>query len=176
MRWRCASHVIARKFFILGLLAAALITPACGSGDGPTPDATVRTYYQALLKGDGPRACSLLTDGLERDIASSRGARAAGGTCPRVLALAAGLNPDRAGDDLHSLKVDVSVDGDAALASLANPLTGKRETLRVARVDGDWRIASLVLRPRGSWSAATGRGANCARFVIQPRWAHFRPL
>jgi hypothetical protein len=32
---------------------------------------------------------------------------------------------------------------------LSNPLTGKPETLRVERVGGEWRIASLVLRPRG---------------------------
>lgn len=108
----------------------------------------MRDYYRALLRGDGARACSLLTDGLSRDIGSSRGARAVGGTCPDVLTLAAGLNPDRAGDDLHALRVDTSVSGAVGSARLANPLTGKRETLRVQRVDGQWRIASLVLRPQ----------------------------
>ena len=72
----------------------------------------------------------------------------AGGTCPKVLALAAGLNPDRAGDDLSELMVDVSTDGDRARARLANPLTNKRETLDLRRQDGDWKIASLVLRPQ----------------------------
>ena len=89
-----------------------------------------------------------MTDGLSREIAASRGARAAGGSCPDVLALAAGLNPDRSGDDLHALRVDTSVSGDSGRARLSNPLTGKPETLRVERVDDSWRIASLVLRPR----------------------------
>lgn len=146
-----ASLFIARKTLISALLSAALLAAGCGGGDEPGPDAAVRDYYRALLAGDGGRACSLLTDGLERDIARSAGARAAGGSCPDVLALAVGLNPDREGADLDELKVDVSGDdgGDAARARLANPLTGKPETLRVERVGGEWRIASLVLRPRG---------------------------
>jgi hypothetical protein len=129
------------------VLSLAVFAGACGS-DGPGPDAAVRDYYRALLAGDGARACSLLTDGLERDISTSRGARVAGGGCRDVLALAVGLNPDREGDGLESLRVDVEADGDVATARLANPLTGKRETLRVDRVDGQWRIASLELRPR----------------------------
>ena len=139
---------IARSALTSLAVLAALLVAGCGGGGDPGPDAAVRDYYRALLKGDGARACSLLTDGLSRDVASSRGARAAGGTCPDVLALAAGLNPDRSGDDLHGLKVDTSVDGSAGSARLANPLTGKRETLRVQRVGGQWRIASLVLRPQ----------------------------
>src|SRR4051812_4386300 len=132
------------------LLVTALFAAGCGGGSGAShgPDATVRDYYRALLRGDGGHACSLLTDGLSRDIATSRGARLAGGSCPDVLALAAGLNPDRTGDDLHALRVDTSVSGSVARARLANPLTGKPETLRVQRVDGQWRIASLVLRPQ----------------------------
>ena len=141
---------IARSAIPYLALSAALLVAGCGggSGDAPGPDAAVRDYYRALLRGDGARACSLLTDGLSRDIASSRGARAAGGSCSDVLALAAGLNPDRSGDDLHALQVGTSVSGSVARARLANPLTGKPETLRVERVDGSWRIASLVLRPR----------------------------
>jgi hypothetical protein len=143
--------VIARSAITSLAVLAAVVVAGCGGGSGPDgsgPDAAVRDYYRALLRGDGARACSLLTDGLSRDIASSRGAKAAGGTCPDVLALAAGLNPDRSGDDLHALRVDTSVSGSVARARLANPLTGKRETLRVARVDGEWRIASLELRPQ----------------------------
>jgi hypothetical protein len=108
----------------------------------------VRDYYRALLRGDGEHACSDLTGALARDIATSRGAQRVGGTCPSVLTLAAGLNPDREGDDLHELKVDVTTDGDRAKAKLANPLTGKGETLDLQRQDGDWKIASLVLRPQ----------------------------
>src|SRR3954454_21293089 len=136
--------VIARSAITSVAVLAALLVAGCGGGsDGPGPDAAVRDYYRALMRGDGARACSLLTDGLSRDIASSRGARAAGGTCPRVLALAAGLNPDRAGDDLHRLRIDVAVNGSAAWASLANPLTGKREKLALERDGRDWKIATL---------------------------------
>ncbi len=130
------------------MLAAALLVAACGGDDGPGPDAAVRDYYRALLAGDGARACAKLTDALEREIAASAAARSVGGTCPDVLVLAGGLNPDRAGDQLDGLAVDVSVDGDSARARLANPLTNKGETLRLERAGGEWRIASLVLRPR----------------------------
>ena len=92
-----ASLFIARKILIPALLIAALLAAACGGDGEPGPGATVRDYYRALLAGDGARACSLLTDGLERDIARSAGARAAGGSCPDVLGLAIGLNPDREG-------------------------------------------------------------------------------
>lgn len=109
----------------------------------------MRSYYRALLDGDGARACKALTPALARDIAAAPAAQNVGGSCPDVLKLAAGLNPDRAGDDLHALDVDVARDGDRASARLANPLTGKRESLRLERVGGEWKLASLVLRPRG---------------------------
>ena len=143
-----ACQFIARRLVTLAALSAALLLPACGGDDGPGPDAAVRSYYRALLQGDGARACAQLTDSLARDIATSRGAQRAGGTCPKVLSLAAGLNPDRAGDPLDSLEVDVSADGDRAKARLANPLTNKGETLDLQRQDGDWKIATLVLRPQ----------------------------
>jgi predicted small secreted protein len=132
----------------LAVLASAFTVAACGGDDGPGPDAAVRSYYRALLEGDGTRACAGLTDALSREIAATDGAKRAGGTCPDVLALASGLNPDRAGDDLNGLRVDVDRDGDVASARLSNPLTNKPETLRVERVDGEWRIASLELRPQ----------------------------
>jgi hypothetical protein len=125
-----------------------LAVAACGGGDSPGPSSTVRTYYRALLAGDGSRACAQLTPALERDVGASRGARAAGGTCTAVMHLASGLNPDRAGDDLNGLKVDLRTTGDRSHASLTNPLTGKRETIDLTRARGDWKIATLVLRPR----------------------------
>ena len=137
-----------RRPVVLAVVAALALGAGCGGGDDPGPDAAVRDYYRALLQGDGTRACALLTDDLSRDIAASRGARTAGGTCRDVLTLAAGLNPDRAGDDLHELRVQTSVDGDSGSVRLANPLTGKPETLRVQREGGKWHIASLVLRPQ----------------------------
>jgi hypothetical protein len=147
-RVRCEIPDIARNLVILLVLSATLAVAACGGDGGPGPDAAVRSYYGALLDGDGVRACDQLTDALARDVATSRGAMRAGGTCPKVLALAAGLNPDRAGDDLKGLKIDVSTEGDRAQARLANPLTNKRETIDLLRAGGDWKIASLVLRPQ----------------------------
>src|SRR4051812_9289234 len=44
---------IARKVLISVLLAASLVVVACGGDDRPGPDATVRSYYRALLAGDG---------------------------------------------------------------------------------------------------------------------------
>lgn len=65
-----------------------------------------------------------------------------------MLSLASGLNPDRADDDLADLKISVDESGDTAKARLDNPLTNQRETLDLARRDGRWEIATLVLRPR----------------------------
>jgi hypothetical protein len=139
-----------RRPVVLGLALCAVALAACGGGSGdPGADATVRTFYRALLAGDGNKACGQLTPALARAVGASRGARLAGGNCPEVMHLAAGLNPGRARDDLHGLAVDVREHGDTATAGLRNPLTSKPETLHLTRTGGDWKIATLALRPRG---------------------------
>jgi hypothetical protein len=124
----------------------ALLTPGCGGSD---PEETVRAYFEAIVEGDGETACDQLAEELRMDIEEAPAARAAGRTCPDVMELAAGLNPDLSADDVEELEIDVEQDEDRAVATLENPLAGREETIELVQVDGKWRIATLETRPTG---------------------------
>jgi hypothetical protein len=131
---------------IASLALAALFAAGCG---GPAPDETVRDYFTAIIAGDGERACGDLTPMLRREIDRAPAARGAGRTCVEVMELAAGLNPDLSEQDVEDLPIDVQEEGERATARLRNPLVGRREAIDLEKVDDEWKIATLEVRPRG---------------------------
>jgi hypothetical protein len=128
------------------LAAAALVAGGCG-GDAPPEDA-VRRYFDAIVQGDGERACGQLTPELRREIDRAPAARRAGRTCVEVMELAAGLNPGLSQQDVENLAVEVQEEGDRATARLRNPLVRRRERIDLMKIEGEWRIATLETRPR----------------------------
>jgi hypothetical protein len=131
---------------IASVALAALFAVGCG---GPAPDETVRDYFTAIVAGDGERACGDLTPMLRRDIDRAPAARGAGRTCVEVMELAAGLNPDLSEQDVEDLSIEVQEEGERATARLRNPLVGRQEAIDLEKVDDEWKIATLQVRPRG---------------------------
>ena len=137
--------MIARLMMLL-LAVPALLVAGCGGSD---PDEAVREYFVAIVEQDGQRACTQLTDELQRDIEQAPAARAAGRSCADVMELAAGLNPSLSTEKVEDLDIETEEDGDQATATLENPLVRRTETIDLVKEDGDWRISSLETRPTG---------------------------
>src|SRR5213592_1257115 len=131
---------------MLLLATIALFAPGCG---GPGPDQTVRDYFAAIVQRNGERACDQLTPALRRDIERAPAARAAGRSCADVMELAAGLNPKLSIKGVEDLDIEVEENGDRAVATFEDPLAGRKETIDLVQVGGDWKIATLETRPRG---------------------------
>ena len=134
------------------LLALVALLAAAGCGDDARPEDTVRSYFSAIVDGNGERACGQLTARLRREIDRAPAARRAGRTCVEVMQLAAGLNPDLSREDIESLAVEVEEEDDRATARLRNPLVGRRERIDLLKIEGEWRIDTLETRPRSDAS------------------------
>lgn len=136
-----------RKAAALGsLLALAAGAAGCG---GSQPDDVVRDYFAAIVDRDGQGACDQLSDDLQADIERAPAARGAGRGCADVMELASALNPGLSQQEVDELDIAVEEDGDRATARLENPFARRRETLRLVKQDGDWKISSLETRPSG---------------------------
>ena len=109
----------------------------------------MRAYLEAIVEGDGARACDQFTAALERDIERAPAARNSGRSCADVMGLAAALNPGLTTKQIDELDIDVEEDGDRATARLDNPLSRRREAIGLVKQDGDWKISRLLTRPRG---------------------------
>lgn len=130
----------------VALAGLALLGMGCG---GPAPDETVRDYFTAIVAGDGERACAQLTPMLRREIDRAPAVRGAGRTCVEVMELAAGLNPGLSEQDVEDLSIEIEEEGEGATARLQNPLVRREETMDLAKVDDEWKISTLEVRPRG---------------------------
>lgn len=128
------------------LILALIAVSGCG---GTEPDEPVRAYLEAIVEGDGARACEQFTAALERDIERAPAARNSGRSCADVMELAAALNPGLTTEQIDELDIDVAEDGDRATARLDNPLSRRREAIGLVKQDGDWKIYRLRTRPRG---------------------------
>lgn len=128
------------------LAALALLAAGCGGSD---PDEAVRGYFEAIVDRDGQRACDELSAELRREVERAPAAREAGRTCADVMNLAVGLNPGLRKQDVEELDIEVETNGDRAVAKLENPLVRRRETIRLVKEDGDWKISTLATRPQG---------------------------
>jgi hypothetical protein len=136
----------AARLVSVALAGLALLAVSCG---GSGPDDTVRDYFTAIVAGDGERACGELTPMLQREIDRAPAVRGAGRTCVEVMELAAGLNPDLSEQDVEGLAVEIDEEGERATARLRNPLVRREETINLAKVDDEWKISRLQVRPRG---------------------------
>jgi predicted lipid-binding transport protein (Tim44 family) len=117
-------------------VAATLLLLACGADDREGVRMAVRDFVRATDRRDADAFCDLVTrDYLERSTGSS-GDRARRG-CRRQLRAVAGVR-------LRLVRIGaVELDGDRARATAVLSTQGSREIrrFRLAREDGDWRVA-----------------------------------
>jgi hypothetical protein len=129
------------------LLAAAALASGCGGGGDNTPDqeqvsTAVTDFAHAFGKGDGKKACALLTSGA-RDAFVSRIASLVGTRdCAEAISKLPGLaGPNVTGPFQTATVSDVRVTGDAATASLT--AAGHSAQVTLQKSDGDWLLTHV---------------------------------
>ncbi|HEX8073739.1 MAG TPA: DUF4878 domain-containing protein [Thermoleophilaceae bacterium] len=119
---------------------AALALGGCGGGESDDAKSALQDYVDAFAKGDGDRACSLLTKSTRDTFA----ARVAPITKSKDCATSIDKLSKQAGPELlgalKDAKVsDVKVDGDRATAKLKSG--SSTTTTQLRKEDGDWKVA-----------------------------------
>lgn len=128
------------------LLAIAVLVCGCGGGDKGSDQqqvtAAVTDFAHAFGKGDGAKACDLLTPAARASFVS----RISNLVGTRDCAEAIGKLPAVAGPNVtgpfQTAKVDgVAVHGDSATARLT--AGGHSATVTLKKQDGDWLLAGV---------------------------------
>lgn len=122
---------------VVAILAIVLLVRACGGDDEAEVRETVERFGQAVSDKDYQTLCDdLLANALVSDT------RSAGQPCE--VALRTGLGERKE----PKLKIDsVKVEDDTALVETHSTAAGERpsrDTVRLIKEDGDWRISNLV--------------------------------
>ena len=123
---------------VIAVLVAALLLPAagCGKSEEDKARATVEDYLEAISKGDGDKACDLVSSRTRKRIESS-GTR----TCPETFkSLNQGPGKAVLGAFKDAEVKDVKVNGDRATADIE--LRGLKRKTNLRKEDGDWKLDS----------------------------------
>lgn len=107
------------------LLALALA--GCGASNEERAEEVVRQYNAAFAKGDGEKACALL----------SRGFKAQVPECERFVGQLSTADPSGQSERLAKADYRVRISGERATA--VNPELG---SFALVKEDGDWKIDS----------------------------------
>jgi hypothetical protein len=140
---------------LIAVLVAAVALTAAGCGGGSDKDkvkSTVEDYLAAVTKGDGNKACSLVTDQTKKNI--ERGGR----KCPETISA---LNKGPGRQVLQAFKdakvENVKVTGDRATADIKVKSLTQKTNLR--KEGGNWKLDSTGV---GAGEAPAGPPPPCA--------------
>ena len=132
-----------RRRSAASLAAVALLAAACGDDEQrPDPEevtAAVTDYAHAFGRGDGDRACSLLTSGAQREFTKRVSTLVGTTDCPEAVEkLQAVAGPNVTGPFQEAKAADPQISGDSATVKLQAG-TGTEE-VKLQRVDGKWLL------------------------------------
>lgn len=127
---------------VIAVLVATLavaVTGCGGQSDEEKAKSAVEDYLEAVSKGDGNKACSLVTDATKKKIEQS-----AKRSCPQTFS-SLNQGPGKAVlQAFKQAKVDnVKVNGDTATADIKLKQLSQKTNLR--KEDGDWKLESTGL-------------------------------
>ena len=124
-----------RSLIALLALALALFAAGCGDSDSDQAKSAVEDYLAAVTKGDGDKACSLITDQTKKNI--EKGGR----KCADTISA---LNKGPGRSVLQAFKdakvENVKVNGDRATADIKVKSLTQKTNLR--KEDGKWKLDS----------------------------------
>ena len=123
------------------VLAACATLAACGGSDSDSIRDTVRAYIQAVLDGDGQKACGLLTADASRSFVEQVASQTNTHDCARAFSVeAATLSSSQKSVYRSAVLQQVTIKGTDATATVKFGTTTTNIGLK--RVGGDWRITT----------------------------------
>jgi Putative lumazine-binding len=123
-----------------GALAATALA-ACGGSDSDGVRETVRSYLQAVLDGDGSRACGLLTTQASRAFVQQAASVTNTHDCATAFHReAATLSASQKAVYRSAVLQQVTVTGTDATATVK--FTDTTTKISLTKVGGDWRIST----------------------------------
>jgi hypothetical protein len=124
-----------RSIIALLVVALTLFAAGCGDSDKDKAKSAVESYLNAVTKGDGDKACSLITEQTKKNI--EKGGRKCGETI-------SALNKGPGRQVLQAFKdakvENVKVNGDRATADIKVKSLTQKTNLR--KEDGKWKLDS----------------------------------
>lgn len=128
------------------LLATAAVASGCGGGDKGSDQEQVSTavtdFAHAFGKGDGKKACSLLTTGARNTFVTRISSLVGTRDCAEAIAKLPGLaGPNVTGPFQTATVSKVTVSGDNATAVLT--AAGHSAQVTLQRSDGDWLLTHV---------------------------------
>jgi hypothetical protein len=120
---------------VLGMAAAV----GCGASDEEQVRSTVEDYVEAVVDGDGDRACELMT-GRARRAALAAAALTGGGGCAGVMGRLSEFYDDGELRAMREFEIEaVRIEGDRAEVTVSEALDDGEETV-LRKVEGEWLI------------------------------------
>jgi hypothetical protein len=121
------------------LTAATLALAGCGAGSGGDPQSTVRDYLNAFVKGDGAKACSLMSSQTRKQFVSRARRVTRTGDCASSVETIQAQAGSTVLDALKKTKIsDVKVTGSRATAKLASGVS--TTVTQLQKEGGSWKI------------------------------------
>jgi hypothetical protein len=123
------------------LAAVALSAAGCGGNASSDVESTIHAYLDAFVKGDGSKACSLMTDATRKSFVKRVRPLYKTGDCGKAIdKIRSQAGPAVIGA-LKGVKVsDVKISGDRATARLNSGVN--TSSTRLQKEGGSWRIAA----------------------------------
>lgn len=134
-----------RRGALLGLVACGALSAtalaACGGSDSDGVRDTVRSYIQAVLDGDGNRACGLLTAQASRAFVQQAATLTNTHDCATAFDReAATLSASQKAVYRSAVLQQVTITGTDATATVK--FTDTTTKISLTKVSGDWRIST----------------------------------
>jgi hypothetical protein len=122
------------------LVCAGLALAGCGGSESDDARSAVRSYLDAFVKGDGAKACSLMTAATRRQFVARTKALTKTADCALAIEAIRTQAGDQSMAALKKLELtDVKVTGNTARVTLKSG--GSSSTAELAKEGGGWKIS-----------------------------------
>jgi spermidine/putrescine-binding protein len=127
------------------LVAAALALAGCGGGSSGASDqvkSTVQSYIDAFVKGDGAKACSLMSDATRTQFVARVKLLTKTSDCAKAIQTIRAAAGAATTDALSKVKLtDVKVNGSTATVKLSSGANAS--TAHLQKQGGSWKVAGV---------------------------------
>jgi Domain of unknown function (DUF4878) len=128
------------KAVICGMLLGMAVLAGCGASEEEQVRSTTTDFVEAIVEGDGDRACDLMTGQARRD-ALAAAAFTGGDGCSGVMGSLRELFDDGELRALREFEIEsVRIEGDRAEVTASESFDDEDEPTVLRKVEGEWLV------------------------------------